>query len=168
LFSRSKSGTRLSTITDGRIIQTLRKMLNVLYSITALSYGIFVDGISCFKSSSTSLYPIYLVINEMKIEDRYKLNNMILIGLLVQKTKPQYCTILIELVKMMQKQFIHGFRFKFEQNEIIIKGLITNLLIDMGERGNCLNTNQGGYFGCSACENMGRLIGNSIYYPGIV
>jgi hypothetical protein len=42
------------------------------------TFSLFTDGVSPFKSSNVSLWPIYLTINELHYSDRFKLENVIL------------------------------------------------------------------------------------------
>jgi hypothetical protein len=57
ISSRIRDPERLHTITDGRILQEFRKYLNILYPLTSLSFSIFIDGVSVFRSSKTSITP---------------------------------------------------------------------------------------------------------------
>lgn len=69
-------------IKDGEIYQNLLNsdekisfQNNCAYSLTLNS-----DGISVCEKSNLSIWPVYLVINEMPIEHRFKIENLIIAG----------------------------------------------------------------------------------------
>lgn len=53
---RSNSGD-LCHIAHGRIIDGMRKFLNLLYPSHHMPWGLFIDGVAIFKSSSCSIFP---------------------------------------------------------------------------------------------------------------
>jgi len=57
IYSRNSEKERLQTICDGRVIQEFRKYVNILYPLTSLSFSIYIDGVSAFKSSKASIVP---------------------------------------------------------------------------------------------------------------
>ena len=53
-----------------------------------ISFTWNTDGISVFKSSNYSIWPIYLAINELPLDKRWNSNNTILAGLWLGHQKP--------------------------------------------------------------------------------
>lgn len=85
---------QLSRITEGRIIRYFRKQLNVLYPRNHLSYTMYFNGVAIWKSGLSSLFPIYIVVNELELEERYSSENILFIGCILQEGKPKYGSIL--------------------------------------------------------------------------
>lgn len=48
----------------------------MFFTYSSSLYGIFVDGVSLWKSGNASLCSIFLVINELKSEERYKIERI--------------------------------------------------------------------------------------------
>lgn len=164
--SRQKTHDRLNQITDGRIIQKLRTLLNVLYPVHHLSYGLFIDGVSIWKSGSTSLFPVYLLINELNINERYNLKNMFCEGIIMQDSKPTYSTILHPMMILLQNHFEKGVTITLRDDDSInLRGVVVDVLLDMGERGPLLNMHCSGYFSCHLCDTKGTVIGKAVHYP---
>lgn len=47
-----------------------------------LSLQIFIDGVSSWKKSKETIYPVYMVFSSLNRKDRFKLGNVLLIGLI--------------------------------------------------------------------------------------
>ena len=62
-----------------------------------LNSTIYTDGVSTFEYSRYSIWPIYLVINNLPPKQRYSLNNIILCGVWYGKIKPNI-QLLFEIV----------------------------------------------------------------------
>lgn len=178
LDTRLCNNERLTKITDGRIHREFRKYLNILYPLSTITFGLFIDAVNTFKSSKNTIIPsiinfikftnillVYLVINEIDLSMRYQLHNLILLGLIVQYKKPTYGILLMEMIEMLQQNFLKGFELKIDDKTTIhFRSLLTNILIDIGERSNILNINTGGYFGCHLCETIGKYCGGAVHY----
>ena len=54
----------------------------------SLDMSLYTDGVSTFVSSKYSLWPIYMVFNDLDISVRYKLNNILICGIWYGKVKP--------------------------------------------------------------------------------
>ena len=57
-----------------------------------------IDGISCCKRSKLSIWPLYIVINELEIESRFNIHNIILAGVCVGETKPLINELMIPII----------------------------------------------------------------------
>ena len=53
-----------------------------------IEYSLFTDGISIFEKSNSSIWPIYIVINNIAYNSRYKLNNVSIVGIYFGNCKP--------------------------------------------------------------------------------
>lgn len=86
--NRDKKGDRISDIFDGELYKKLSQPPNVLSSRDSISFTWNTDGVPVFKSSNFSLWPLYLVINELPPKKRFSKDNMILAGLWFGSSKP--------------------------------------------------------------------------------
>ena len=68
----------ISDCYDGSIYKDFRKSTN--YSLNNFSLLINTDGILLSEKSSRSVWPIYLVINELPLNIRFCLENVIIAG----------------------------------------------------------------------------------------
>ena len=73
-------------IYDGEIYKLAQESVLVdEYSISLMWY---TDSVELYESSSYSLWPFYFVINELPPEERFKPENLIMVGLWGSKSKP--------------------------------------------------------------------------------
>ena len=63
----------------------------------AFSFLLNTDGISSMKKSKLTIWPVFLVINELPIESRFCIDNVILAGLSVAEHKPNMDLFLNEI-----------------------------------------------------------------------
>lgn len=62
-----------------------------------------IDGINCCEKSNLSIWPVYIAINEIDIEDRFNIKNIILAGLSVGHAKP----LINEFMAPIRKELIN-------------------------------------------------------------
>jgi hypothetical protein len=79
----------LKDIRDGRIYKKLLNSIdgNALKNQEAFTFSLNTDGISPANKSNLTIWPIFLVINELPIESRYSIDNTILAGKLFYEIK---------------------------------------------------------------------------------
>lgn len=88
LINSKKSKNRtISNICDGKLYQRFVKSLNPNNKNSYASFVFNTDGAPLFESSTYSIWPIYVMINELPMEVKTK--NLILVGLWFNKK----CTI---------------------------------------------------------------------------
>lgn len=80
---------RLSDIYDGVLNKRLFQNYGVLTSPNYLSFSLNTDGAPLFKSSNISIWPVYLLINELPIVQRKKRNYALFYGVWISCRKPQ-------------------------------------------------------------------------------
>ncbi|KAJ8678108.1 hypothetical protein QAD02_013895 [Eretmocerus hayati] len=125
------------------------------------------DGAPVFKSSRYSIWPIYLMINELPVRDRF--NNLIVVGYWFALSKPDMKTYLGRSVDHMN-------RFRSERSEGIacpINGRIRRLklftllcTVDTVARAPVSGHKQfNAYFGCNWCLYPRKWIVNMVKYP---
>ena len=86
--NRDNKNNRICDIYDGELYKKLSKHPNVLSCPHNISFTWNTDGVPVFKSSNFSLWPLYLVINELPPKKRFSKDNMILAGLWFGSSKP--------------------------------------------------------------------------------
>jgi hypothetical protein len=103
LFQRKiNTSSTLKDIYDGKIYQS-QISAGKLGQKNQISFSFNTDGISPFQSSTVTIWPIYLVINELPIHIRFKMENVILLGLWFGKQKPNMNSFLAPVVQMINE-----------------------------------------------------------------
>ncbi|CAF1027826.1 unnamed protein product [Brachionus calyciflorus] len=135
--------------TDNEIYRKISSNHNNFITLT-----INTDGMSVFKSSKTTIWPVYLTINQLDKQHRFKLKNVLLAGLWVSREKPVFEVFLksiIEELKILEQGIVI--------NGEIVKIFLTNGVFDKPARAAILNTIQfNGKFGCIKCYQPGKNI----------
>ena len=88
--NRSKARKSVTDVCDGSEYRKLLMPGGFLQDTTNITCFAFIDGIPLFKSSSTSLWPVYLLINEISSHQRFSRKNMILWGVWQGVGKPSF------------------------------------------------------------------------------
>lgn len=92
-------------IYDGKIYKELSQEGSFLSNINNISFTWFTDGVKIFKSSKFSIWPIYLVINELPFSERFKLKNLILAGIWFGDLKSKPNLFMKEMYHEMLKMY---------------------------------------------------------------
>ena len=90
---KKKHQNNLEDICDGALYQELSEK-GILSSPDNISFLMNTDGVPVFKSSKVSIWPLYLVINELPYAQRMAKENMIFVGLWFGEKKPAMWTFL--------------------------------------------------------------------------
>ena len=129
-----------------------------------ISFSWYNDGVQVFKSSKFYFWPLYLVINELPYEKRFKKENLILAVLWFGEEKPFPNLFLFPLHDEMQ-QLSNGADYEKPGAEIV-KRIIICGTCDLPAKANFLNMKQyNGIFGCHKCQQEGQKLGNVQVYP---
>ena len=119
------------------------------------------DGAPVFKSSSFSIWPFCLTINEMPYQKRIERDNQILAGLWFGNCKPQMLSFLKPIhdeLKMLESK---GVAIETHQKESFnSKCFLIAGTCDLPAK--CLVCNSvqfNGYYGCSKCKIKGKSVG---------
>lgn len=121
------------------------------------------DKASPFKSAPSSVWPIYLMVNEIPPQDR--LNSLIPCGLWFNRKKPNMMIFLDPFVDMMNNKVSKGIRCSIKGEERIIKGYTLIGCVDTVARAPMQGIKQfNGKFGCNWCLHPGKWAG-SMKYP---
>jgi len=127
-----------------------------------LAFSIFTDGIPIFKSSSTSLWPVYLTINNLPPNIRMNAENVIVSSLWYGPSKPPMHHLLNPIANFFQKLATLGVSLLTPEGVKIVRGKIVLGIFDLA----ALNMKQYGEYGCSVCLNPGvHQNGARVYLP---
>ena len=116
------------------------------------------DGVPLFKSSKTSMWPLYLGINELPYELRRQPDNLLLIGLWIGPKKPEMMTFLdpfIESFKTLEKG-IHV-TLNDSGEACTLRGFLISGTADLPAKCVVHNMTQfNGKYSCPACKQPGE------------
>jgi hypothetical protein len=148
------NGSNISSLFDGLIYKAHQKFLDIKSNIS-LSY--YADGVALYTSSKLSIWPFFLHINELPIEERYKIENTIILGLWYDKEKkPFFNTFLEPTIPFFDSFRTKGITIEFIENNKVCNFNLKGILIfgngDAPARAIMLHFLQfNGHFGCSVC-----------------
>ena len=152
---KKKSPHHIEDIYDGNVYKNMLFRSDPMHADqNNVSFTMNTDGVPVFKSSQTSVWPIFLSINELPFGMRKQQENMLLCGLWFGKSKPnvRYFQPLHESLKTLER----GIDIPVKDNIIKVKGFLICLSCDIPARSLVLNTNQhNGEYSCIKCVQPG-------------
>ncbi len=169
-FTRKKKNAgAYEDIYDGKVYKDLCSQ-GLLDKETNVSFTWNTDGIPVFKSSKMSMWPVYLMLNELPYASRQKSDNMILAGLWFGKGKPLMQSYFEPLHDALCKLETQGIEIKTETERCVLKGFLICGTFDLPARASVCNMNQyNGQYSCIKCEQRGETCkagkGNVHIYP---
>lgn len=105
-----------------------------------ISFQINTDGVALFKSSKYSIWPVYLVVNELPPNCRFARSNSIFLGLWFGYKKPDFLTFLQPLSKEFQDIYSQGMKVtNSEGKDVTLRGIL--LCATMDAPAKCLMQN---------------------------
>lgn len=155
---RQRESDQICDIYDGELYKKLSQYPYVLSSPHNISFTWNTDGVPVFKSSNFSLWPLYLVVNELPPKKRFSKDNMILAGLWFGSSKPA--------MWMYLKPF-HSALSRLERNGTVVespdcpgtfnvRAVLLCGTCDLPAKACVCNTMQyNGSFGCFKCLQPG-------------
>eukprot|EP00732_Lithocolla_globosa_P002296 Lithocolla_globosa_v1_NODE_1464_length_2557_cov_5.754996.p1 type:complete len:810 gc:universal NODE_1464_length_2557_cov_5.754996:2476-47(-) len=165
-FSRQHQEGEWRDIYDGT---EYRKFKDFLSNESNISLSWNTDGVPLFKSSLFSVWPIWLVVNELPPSSgfRYSRRYMVLAGLWFGESKPNMTSFLRPLRKKLEIFLEEGFHCKKpDSSPITVRGFVMCGCVDLVAKAPVQNfTQYNGYYGCSACKHPGKHSHHRHYYP---
>ena len=154
----SKSST-LTDIVDGTEYKKLKEEGMFLSNSNNITLTMFTDGIPLFKSSGTSLWPVYLIINDLPRQKRFQRKNMVLWGVWQGSGKPHMTTFLKPLIEDLQKLYSTGIEIEIDCNTFTCKAMLVVATMDLQARSAVLNmTQHNGEYSCVYCMDQGQVV----------
>ena len=161
-FNRKKKTPQaLEDIYDGELYKEFVVNNGILSSQNNISFTFNTDGAAVFKSSNYSVWPIYLVINELEPKQRFLDQNMIFAGLWHGKHKP-YMWLYLKptfeaLLKLEEGIDFNVNRSNYVSETIKVRCLLLCSTCDLPAR--CLlcgSMQYNGRYGCWKCLQPGK------------
>ena len=117
------------------------------------------DGISVCNKSNLTLWPVFLIINEIPKHVRFCFDNIIIAGLSVGNSKPNFNIFLKPIVHELQK-LERGINLSLKDSySDLFKCFVLYGVFDKPARASLLNiTNSNGAYGCLKCLQTGKNI----------
>jgi len=148
------ASTILQDINDGRLLRYLNK--NYFSYQHHFPFMIFVDGVSPFKHSSEELIPIYLVNLQLPINERFKLENIILVALLARCGKWNNETFFNKLVERLNEEMKH-FDICIDGTIFPCEARVITIIVDTKERESMFNFSSG-YKSLHFCDTKKKYV----------
>jgi hypothetical protein len=151
VYKRSANSNELNDFKDGNLYRRLiESSLGPKFeSKQAFTFTINTDGISTFQHSKLTMWPVFLTINEIPIEKRFCIENVIVAGLSVGESKPEVNKFFLPIIKAL-KELEYGI-----ENDVsyhLVAGVF-----DKPAKAGVLNMVQyNGFGGCTKCLQPGE------------
>jgi hypothetical protein len=152
-FEKIKISDDLTDITDGRIYKQLLASEDghLFEKKLAFSFSLNTDGISISNKSKLTIWPVFLVINELPLNIRFSIDNVILAGLSVGSEKPNIDIFFNPIVIKLKKLEI-GVNISIENITRDTKFFLISSVFDKPAKSAILNMiSCNGFFGCTKC-----------------
>ena len=129
-----------------------------------MTLSLNTDGISIFKSSNKSIWPIFLTINELPLSERFKISNTVLAAIYCAPSKPNFSILLEPLISDLKKLEVQGIQLIGLSHKCFI--FLTCICADKPARCQLTNTVQfDGRHGCLYCYDEGKSENRKWVYP---
>ena len=151
----------ISDMYDASLYAELMENNGFLNNPNNLSFTWYTDGVPIYKSSKVSAWPLYLTINELPHEMRYKKENVILAGIWYGKKKPNANAFIHKFRDYFRELFVNGVQVVIPNpyRAINVKGILLRGTCDLPAKAQFLNMTQyNGRFGCQDCYCEGESI----------
>lgn len=148
-------------IYDGRKYRQFLENLNSSDREKYITVNFNTDGAPLFESSSYSIWPIFLQVNELPFHVRS--SELIVAGLWFGKSKPNMNIFLKPFVESINKLFTDGFKCNIDNHEITLKVYPVVCCVDSVARASlhcCMLFN--GKYGCPWCLHPGEWVSNPL------
>lgn len=149
----------IGSIYDGKLYQRFVKGLDSSDRNRYVTVIFNTDGAPLFESSTYSIWPIYIMLNELPIEIRTK--NLIVVGLWFNKKKPDMNVFLKPFVEKMNSMGDIGVPCKIKNEMRVIKLFCLVCCVDSVARAPMQGLQQfNGKYGCNWCKHPTKWIVN--------
>lgn len=169
-FHRKKiNRNNYEDIYDGEIYKKLFRRGKVLSKKTSISFTWNSDGVKVFRSSNFTIWPLFLSINELNYQKRFKTENVILCGLWFGDHKPNFNTYVSpffdEFAQLKEGVSLH---VQDLRKKVKIRAFVLCGTCDLPAKALMLNMTQyNGKFGCHICKQKGCYAEDRWVYPFI-
>ena len=125
------------------------------------------DGVSLYKSSRSTLWPVYLEIANFPPPIRFRCDNVVICGLWVGQSKPDMSALLKPIMDDIDQLNLLGFSFCSPEGRKTVRVKLLFGIFDLVAKAKVLNFKQfNGVHGCPTCVHPGEHQGSRVYLPG--
>lgn len=159
----------ISDIWNGDAVKQMKQNGEFFNYKEHLGLTISTDGVAVFKSSLESLWPVYLVVNNLPPKIRMNKENMILCCVWFGP-KPAMKCLLEPVVEMLQSLYMIGVSIKVPGGMKTLRAVLLNGVFDLVAKAPIVNMTQfNGKYGCLVCTHPGSTLsrGCRVYLPDI-
>ena len=151
---------------DGTIYKSLPE--DIINCDEKITFTWNTDGVPLYKSSKMSIWPFFLMINELPYKLRVVKENIILAGLWFGKMKPSPNLFMKSFLNDLKKLY-NGVEFKLPNfNTIRVRGIVISGTCDLCAKALFMNIQQyNATYGCPNCKIKTRRVDNVQTYPFI-
>ncbi|VDI08666.1 Hypothetical predicted protein [Mytilus galloprovincialis] len=165
-----KATTDVTDIVTGEMYRDLCKPGQFMNGKDNFTLLFNTDGVPLFKSSGVSIWPIYLVINELPPVLRFSRRNMIIWGIWQSKGKPVFRTFLQPFIEHMIDLKDNGVSISVDGKTVLTRGLLLASTMDLQAKAYLTEmTQHNGKNSCITCEDPGEVVkqgrGHTRVYP---
>lgn len=161
---RCHERNHIKDIYDGKAYRKFVDKLSLQDRYSYVSTILNTDGAPVFKSSNYSIWPLYIMPNEIPSEARF--DNVIVLGMWYGEKKPAMSVILDRAVEFFNEISKIGIPCKLKDKEYCVKLFVIVACVDTIARPpmNCTSQFNANY-GCDWCEHPGQYFARSVRYP---
>ena len=155
---------------NGDAIKPLTQEGDFLTYPEHLGLSLSTDGVPVFKSSASSLWPVYLTITNLPPNIRTNNENTLLCGIWFGPKKPPIKVLIEPVVEMLQSLYTMGITMKTPDGIKTIRAMLLNGIFDLIAKAPIVNMKQfNGEYGCLTCTHPGTYIHprSRVYLPNI-
>ena len=166
-MSSSLKDGNIHDIWNGDAVKPLRQNGGFFTHPEHLGLSLSTDGVPVFKSSLDSLWPVYLIINNLPPSIRTNKESTLLCGLWFGP-KPAMRSLLRPVVEMLQSLYTVGITIKVPGGIKTVRAKLLNGIFDLVAKAPIVNMIQfNGKYGCLACTHPGshHLRSRHVYLP---
>ena len=150
------SNGNLCDVYDGELYKKLFEN-HFLDNPNNISFALNTDGVSIFKSSRISMWPVYMLINELPIKDRKARENTLFYGIWIAEKKPVMWTFLLPLYEEISILESGVTLTDHTGQDFMCKATLLTCTCDLPAKSLLTNSNQfNGMFGCWCCLQPGE------------
>jgi hypothetical protein len=166
-FSEELHNGEINDIWNGLKLEPHTKGQKFFTCAEHLALSLSTDGVPIFKSSSTTLWPVYLIVNNLPPDIRMNSENVITTSLWYGPCKPPMHYLLAPVVRSLEKLATAGITMSTPSGTKTVRAKLQLGIFDLLAKAAVLNMMQfNGKFGCSTCLNPGiHQDGSRIYLP---
>ena len=130
-----------------------------------MALSLSTDGVPLYKSSSVSLWPVYIMVLNLPPHIRTNACNIILCAVWVGSSKPIISLLLDPIAKHLEELSVVGMPISISNGTVTIRAKLIMGIFDLPAKALVLCSKQfNGEYGCSVCLNPGKRLPNNAEY----